>query len=245
MNDAGETILPLAPVIALVGPTRKVNCSGVIVGKDKILTAAHCTCPTTELGKKLDSVVYGRTTNDDVSYSFQITDVFRFNESYCDTQDRIGLPDFAILEVDVPQAFNPELYAQLWPGDSPYNGPGIVAGFGVSLNEKEGGVKGFWEYPDVVSCSDMSSEKYGCKVSSELLALVEKRQTGGGCHADSGGPLINAHGQIAGILTRGVKRGQTTHDLPCGAGDIFSAVLPAAVNSEGQLFENWFKEVME
>lgn len=170
------------------------KCSGTLIGRNVVLTAAHC---KKEVGGKVTKVWVGHKLGDTTSgVELPVVD-FSIPTSYDpDTFEN----DIAVAIVDmegvsasfVPVSANVEV---------PATGvPATIAGFG-SINDR--GTFGFGERRSgeirVRPCPAGESKKYGCFASADLIGRSTDEFDA--CSGDSGGPVY-AGGRVVAVTSR-------------------------------------------
>jgi Trypsin len=198
-------------------------CSGVLVGRGAVLTAAHCVCDL-QLDRPGAEIIFGVTL--DSPTSFAVTPpARRFVSTSCPAEPGwdVALVFFATdgrqLPDPVPVAA-PEL---LFQARSLY-----VAGFGATEHHTAGR-KLAAEIP-VISpiCADAQDRRYGCVPGREAVLLdgVSGRDS---CKGDSGGPayLFNERYRLVAVTSRGLPGGA---NVDCdGRGGVYTLIGPDVV----------------
>ncbi len=188
-----------------------MECSGVLVGNDVVLTAGHCANPA--LGT-LDNVLVGTASlaHPEDGETIGVTAIHEYPSS----QTTI---DIAALELARTANENPHALATGWARLDIANGAAVqIVGFGAIDSTGNTYVDNLQEATTSIvdfDCS-MSTECYdGAKPDGELGAGGSGVDT---CSGDSGGPLylLTRYGTfVAGITSRG-------YTPECGAGGIYA-----------------------
>lgn len=206
--------------VAVWRPPRQI-CSGALVGRGAVITAAHCVCDL-ELDRPGGRVTFGVTLES--SNTFNVTGVRRFGTANCAKLQGfdIALVFFSAGNARLPPAA-PIAEVGLWFRKA----VGYVVGFGATESNPNGGVKLAAEVPIVSHlCATARDRGYGCIQNREavLLDSISGRDT---CSGDSGGPLYVFEGsyQLFGVTSRGLPG--ATSDAPCdGRGGVYTLLVP-------------------
>ncbi len=183
---------PSTGALLVVSGDSGITCSGVMIGCETFLTAAHCVCPA---GK-------APCQGDDAPDPFDVT-VYLDNAGFFPADVVIVHPDYDFPVADLavvkllfaPTSIPPSKLANV---SVPLGTPGTIVGFGTSGgNDDSTGLK---RYGTVVTA--------GCPTDVSDTTSVCWRFTGEGansCSGDSGGPLFLDDGSIAGTTSGGVR----------------------------------------
>ncbi|KAF1484441.1 Granzyme A, partial [Megadyptes antipodes antipodes] len=198
------------PFMAAIQKKNSTVCGGALVGKQWVLTAAHC-----ELNKSEVRVVLGAHQASIAEKEQQIFKVMHYfpNPQFGKSSKE---NDIMLLKLNGIAKLNK--FVQLLPLPDSYEDtkPGTtckVAGWGVRSSGKPSKYlrKTTLKIVDRKSCES----KYGnyAKITSNMLCAVGKNKIfkGDACKGDSGGPLICA-GRYSGIVSFG--KGCGNRDMP-------------------------------
>jgi secreted trypsin-like serine protease len=190
-----------------VGNDTKFFCTGTLIGKNVILTAAHCH------DDGITRVFFGENTN-----NLAAGRVVKVIDTKSEPRYVKGQPfhDIAvsILQTDITTVTPVPIKSYL---DLPPDGRVIIAGFG---HTDTSGTSGYGERRfgriNVESCTSTTAPSAGCNADHELLGARFMNQ--GACGGDSGGPVYHPSRQfIVGSTSR--KSGNAS--LLCGDGAIY------------------------
>lgn len=183
----------LAGQTALIVSTRGASCTGVVLARDVLLTAAHC------VGPKADyAVVLFEPSGPRLVPAARIALHPGFDPNSFAT--RRPTPDLAILKLAeaLPERFAPASLSTD-PALPPRNSPFLIAGFGVARDGdgKSAGTLRSVELPSIGT-------------TGGIMVRLSNGKAAGGCTGDSGGPML-AEGIVVGIIgwstAAGGKRG--------------------------------------
>jgi secreted trypsin-like serine protease len=219
-------------------------CSGALLTRKFVLTAAHCTCdphataPIQKYGVTNDQAVLNQTNNhqaaDATWYTAKLASVFGGYD--CSLGPRGG-NDLALLEVTsgFMLANDSKLTAADWsaiPSVVPaaqwmttLTSQMRVEGYGYNGNESNslGLRRSALVEVDSIGCTESWVQWTGCSVLYEFVLGL--RPTEGKykdtCAGDSGGPVFNGN-NLVGTVSRGVPTSQRFALGECGAGGIYT-----------------------
>lgn len=216
-RPAGDTFRHAAAIT-----TSKGICSGVRVGRNVLLTAAHCVCQL-ELADSNGKVHFGSDVT--TGLTFPVSRVVPYTSETC--RPAPG-NDMALVffrgdaSLNTPTAA-PAPMGQLRPTDPVY-----VVGFGRT----EAGTSGrkLWAPIAIVSpyCGGRGDrDVYGCAPGHELIARDHRFQSDS-CYGDSGGPAYHFDQRsqrymVAGVVARSLR------PRDCGGGGIYTLLNPRKV----------------
>jgi len=218
------------PNVVFIQDAQNGFCSGVAIGKKKILTARHCVCL-----HNMKKVGVGVALGRDMSFT-NIVSVNKMSEC----GDSNG-PDIAVVETaqDIYDSNSPTIFSTTAELDKAK--AGIAVGYGNrDLGNGGAAMDGQRGYASVAiistSCSAQDSRKYGCNSGFEFVAgPVSAALPGDQCPGDSGGPLYIMSGN--GIFLAGIAdRPDTDSNLQCGYGGIYERI-------DGNV-GNWIKKIL-
>ena len=190
-------LFAISPTHAIVGRTRNAAhpsivmvlgrgasgsgyCSGVVVARNAVLTAAHCVRAAADMRVHFKDVSGAPVLLD-------VTSVTRHPGYASDAvAKRARSVDLAIVftQAALPDGFVP---AQLASASTAIGSPFTIAGFGIA-NEQNATTGG------VLRATDVSLR---APISTLLLWLSGE---GGACTGDSGGPVLDPQGTVVGVI---------------------------------------------
>ncbi len=230
--------------VALLGGNGKAYCSGALVSSNLAITAAHCTCGET-FNTEPHNILLGPKIGHPHSIIFTVSEAYRFEPKFCDTDNRQGLLDLALISVEPVEGFQAEQFlASLSFTEGPASGPALLAGFGLASDDFEGGVREAFIFDEVLECTAEAAFDVLCVQGLEFFTKLPPGEVGGGCHVDSGGPLFNEQGELFGVKLRGIYR-QTTHKKSCGGGDIYADLGSYHKNEYGLNVREWIVNAIQ
>ena len=170
-------------------------CSGVVIRQDVVLTAAHCIATASDW-----RIHWRDESNAPILVQPKHVKIHPQYNSKAIKNRNISI-DMALVKLAEP------LPSQFWPislsdiQELPAGDPVIVAGYGLS-DEKNSKALGKFR-----SAALSVIEPYG---KSKILLWLEDPLSGGagGCHGDSGGPLIH-NGSVVGITAWTTGKGRS------------------------------------
>lgn len=194
--------------IPLHGKGTALTCSGTLIDKDLVLTAAHCVHNAVhpQIPKKIIFGVKAEVFPQAILSAVAI----KRHESYIhgvDTPEN-NRNDLALilLETSSPEGFVP---AVLPPHDHyPVPSPVSVAGFGASFDHFDDKL---WHY-GVLKSTQLSVERVEYE---NKLVYFEQSQNTGACYGDSGGPLYEQTESLP-LRVLGIVSGGTDYDCTKG-----------------------------
>ena len=181
----GESSGPLSRSAVMVLNSRGGMCSGVVVARDDVLTAAHCVAGTSEFR------VHWRGDDGQpvlVTPAARIVHPLYVSNSVAERRRSI---DLALLRVptDLPARFGPAALSSVPPAKS---APVTLGGYGVA-REGDARSTGTFRSVDLVVV-----EPYG---RSTILLWASGARGAGGCEGDSGGPMADAGGAVTAVTS--------------------------------------------
>lgn len=225
-------IMPAIPTSALP----KSLCTGVLISKTAVLTAAHCVCDGVTKFVQFGSVIsiYSKAIAVKSSTVHVGVDCAKYR-TLSDVQQTKALKgrDVAVLELN--EEVPPELGVPRRIADSAilsqWNQRSIrVVGFGLYSLDKDNSY-GSKIHADVAlvsaHCSGDDAAEFGCASGLELIAQSKDFSTDT-CNGDSGGPAyiydrISDHYYLVAITSRGLP------NKPCGHGGIYELTSSQSV----------------
>jgi endonuclease G len=226
-DSAGDTeFLDCVAVMSNPQKSPSCLCSGTLIGKNVVLTAAHCV-----VDGCADRVFIGSNSNvlnsgvfipiktsiphpqyDSLSGSHDLAVLILERDADGEVKaltSKSGKVVVPIRELATKTEIDGASYVE-------------VVGFGVTtLLLQQSGIKTKVQLPIAsVACTDSGSDKYGCNNGSELVAGGNGYDS---CHGDSGGPAYVPVGtgyKLAGVTSRGTSNSVTD----CGDGGIYTRV---------------------
>jgi uncharacterized membrane protein len=206
--------------VGLVSGNRVV-CSGVLLGANTILTAAHCTC-----GRPLDKVVIGRSMFEKDGFHWERDlnkDALLIDPHFCEQRDQavsLGLLDLAVVRPVDPLPVPTSFFVRDFSG----SGEGmVVVGFGRSHLNDAGGVKRYAPI-ELRHCSPTESSTHRCAAGVEYISVNPPGINIDTCYGDSGGPVYSLSGggvlSLKGVTSRRIAGGKEQF---CGSGGIYVA----------------------
>src|SRR5262245_24177644 len=205
-------------------------CSGVLLRRDVVLTAAHCTCEMTRFGVTNDPKMTRATW-----YAARV--VARFGGYNC-ARGPLGGNDLALLKVtatfmpaDDERTIASAEYSLIpaidflsrWTRTPTRQMRGEGDGYSGNDRDSLGGRRFASIGVDSIGCVEPWMRWTGCSVLYEFILGL--RPTGGKvkdtCSGDSGGPVFSGD-NLVGIVSRGVPAAQPLSVGRCGAGGIYT-----------------------
>ncbi len=190
---------PSTGALLVVSGNEQLTCSGVMIGCETFLTAAHCVCPESK----------APCQGDDAPDPFDVT-VYLEHAGFFYADAVIVHPDYDFPTADVavvkmsfgPTSIPPSPLAAM---SVPLETPGTIVGFGTAGGgDDTTGLKRFGSVVTAACPNDVSDTTSVCW-----------RFTGEGsntCAGDSGGPLFLADGAIGGITSGGTRASCLAND---------------------------------
>ncbi|QJP13942.1 trypsin-like serine protease [Starkeya sp. ORNL1] len=178
---------------ALIVSTRGASCTGVVLARDVLLTAAHCVQPAADYAAVVFEAAGPRLLK-----ATRVVLHPRFDPNSFET--RRPTPDLALIKLGepLPDRFGPaDLSAD--PALPPQRSQFLIAGFGV-IRDGDGKSAG--------TLRTVSLPSIG--TTGGIMVRLSNGEAAGGCTGDSGGPVL-ADGVVVGIIgwstASGGKRG--------------------------------------
>jgi Trypsin len=198
-------------------------CTGVVIGEQSILTAAHCYC-----GGVSETVYFGDTYATAINTAKVASGVSMIA---CSTGMDLQKGDVAILRLAVSLTVPPRAFASSSLIDAVKTARVVGFGQGMDLTSEPAGIKRLTDVPvESSKCSGTvpspsgnfpDSDYYHCAAGQEMVAGARSwnKDT---CHGDSGGPLY-VTGPDGGLyLAATTSRATATPGMrPCGDGGIY------------------------
>ena len=197
-------------VVALLASSGQVQCSGVAVGHELILTAAHCLCLGTISLVQFGSIRAETAQGTPVAgwLALPVTsgaeEAMLLDPLYCDrmTEDQRRQPDLGLIRFDSGQAPpSPGSFPRIAPRNIDLAQDWTVLGYGTSDTEAYGGTKRQARLRGKL-CSTADQSAVTCRPDHELFFLPSARYTTNACDRDSGAPVFLGH-DLIGIVRRG------------------------------------------
>ena len=192
-------------VVALLASSGEVQCSGVAVGHELILTAAHCLCLGTirlvQFGSARANTMQGVVTLDVTSGA---EEALLLDPLYCDrtTEDQQRQPDLGLIRFDSKQDPPPPgSFPQIAPRNIDLTQDWTVLGYGTSDTEAYGGTKRQARLRGKL-CAAADQSAVTCRPDHELFFLPNARYTTNACDRDSGAPVFLGR-DLIGMVRRG------------------------------------------
>lgn len=224
----GEPARHRNEVVALYGTVTphgipSLMCSGVVIDKDTILTAAHCVC-----GRQVSEVRFGYQVDQTGAGDYESIPVQPSKTvSLTSCEKNFSDGDLATIKVKYPPHQTRLKVAQLAsPADIERLSVGgriVVVGYAPSNGVSGRRTMGFASIVDA-RCDD--PDQYGCGPKREFVTSPANSGLGivGTCPGDSGGPAIllpqgagpSSPGVVVGIDSRSPKNAG-----PCGDGSVY------------------------
>ncbi|XP_011185103.2 brachyurin [Zeugodacus cucurbitae] len=200
--DAGATQFPYQVCLLLSTATRTFLCGGSLIGKNWVLTAAHCTDGVSSVKVQLGST---NRTSPAVSYTVDHYDIITHSEWGGQSRNDIAL--IRIPTVTYTAAIQPVALPKMTPSYSTYEGERVIAsGWGrISDSTTETAIKLQYATMTVIS-NAVCKRTFGMVSSGEICTAT----TGGisPCNGDSGGPLVLESSKVlVGLTSFGSKAG--------------------------------------
>lgn len=190
---------PSTGALLVVDGSDQITCSGVMIGCETFLTAAHCVCPASK------APCQGEDAPDpfDVTVYLEHAGFFPADVVIVHPDYDFPVADLAVVKlVFAPTSIPPSALAAM---SVPLDTPGTIVGFGTSGgNDDATGLKRFGSVVTGACPDDVSDATSVCW-----------RFTGEGsnsCAGDSGGPLFLADGTVAGTTSGGVRASCLAND---------------------------------
>lgn len=219
------------PAVVLLPGLGNQNCSGTVVGRRWVITAAHCAC---KVG--FDKIYYGRSKRESAWIGIE-EGPYYFDSSICPDgqwQKEYGKRDIALYKLKDDFPGSPQKLSIL---DHMELTKLTIAGFGQTEFNPDGGFKFHAEVPVASEkCSpDQLDDRglsapvvFNCIENVELVAASESLKDT--CRGDSGGPALlktTEGGEVkytlAGVTSRGTEN-------QCGFGGIYVRITSDIAN---------------
>lgn len=184
---------------SLQSPKGKHFCGGMVIDRNKILTAAHCVDSITP-----EYIQIGALNIDNETDGFYVTPEKVHIHPRYDVGDAFLEYDFAIIET-TPMATTPNIIAVGSPSDISVNMTALGWGITNNLSSETSNklLKVTLPHVDVNWCF----AAYGHHFNSDVhfCAGAVGKDTAGG---DSGGPIISSNGKVVGVTSWGGTPGE-------------------------------------
>ncbi|GJE44318.1 S1 family peptidase [Methylobacterium soli] len=227
-------------VVAAEFSRDRILCSGVIVSRTAILTAAHCLCEERPISAFIGRTVFAEgNAGFQTRLDLQLREILFFDEPFCE-QYRINAVE-AMRRGDVAlvwfkHALPDDIAAAVLPQsglsrlDAVYS-RFVAVGWGESDNLWRPGRKNFTEIKLVSRlCGESDQQLLGCS-SMEIVAADKPYDT---CYADSGGALyaVSDKGdlELMAVTSRALR---ATEGGMCGDGGVYTSL-------ENRDIRSWF-----
>ena len=203
-SESGARFADHLVMVLSRGGDREGFCTGIVLGRREVLTAAHCLRPTRDM-----AIVYRDANGRPALIAVVAAEVHPLYRANAIAERRVSI-DMALIETETPldPRFAPPRLAD---GDGPAVGDeAILAGFGIA---REG-------TPSSGGALRSARLKVRAPLSRILLWAEDGAAAGAGaCGGDSGAPLFLADGEtVAAIVawTSGAERGKRCGGLTQG-----------------------------
>lgn len=224
-DHADPSEFPATAALRFGDITQGATCSGTLVGKTWVLTAAHCVKNVgTEEAAKWKVFFGAADLADDDGEEFGVKAV-RTHPDWNPTAIRLGFGDVALLELDREvKGIQPVV---LHRSKVPVGASLQLVGYGKAVEkatsaDELSGILRAGEN-ETISCASVPSDASRPKIQDERSLCFETEDAPGPCQRDSGGPAyIEVDGalQVAGV----VSGGRDTAIGACGRFAVYSAV---------------------
>lgn len=199
----------IAAQTALIVSTRGASCTGTVLTRDLVLTAAHCVAPKSDY-----AIVVFEVTGPRIVPASRIELHPRFDPDHFRT--RKPTPDLALIKVSQPLPATFQAARLARDGNAPKAGDSfLLAGYGVTA-EGEGASAG--------KLNTLSLPAIGNTIDDTGVIMVRLQASGGksagACTGDSGGPVYRGN-EVAAVI------GWSTGRNGNGCGSVTGATLVA------------------
>lgn len=219
------------PYVVALLEAGTLQCTGILIGPQTVLTAAHCIC-----GAKIDEAFVGSTVFVDapngvgdfrslpVRSDYKLASIPQCVAGAEGVEAR-GEVDLGLLYLTEPLEWQWTDFPSLASPEDLVNVPTVATavGFGASEKTNQGGVKRFAELP-LQFCNEAAAEEYGCAVGRDWVSIPVDSSPADTCYGDSGGPLLVNIGETMRLIGVTLRKRAGGNNQYCGSGGVYAAV---------------------